>query len=272
VWVPGEDLVSGKTVLVPYEMVHADYTMAGHPGAGCFPSSTNGLASGNTALEAICHAICEVVERDALSIWHACSARYQAGRRIDLGTVDDTACCEMIDKFTIAGLECGLWDVTTDTGVATFLCLIRDNGPGAGHLGLGSGTHLDRRVACMRALTEAAQTRLNYISGAREDLGAEEYDAAGMDEKAGAFDEMFAMGEGTFAFERAPNVVNETLQQDLESLLERLSDVGVSEVVSVDLSREDFGVPVTRVIIPGLEAPHDDDSYIAGPRARAVAL
>ena len=37
---------------------------------------------------------------------------------------------------------------------------------------VGFGTHVDKRVAAARALTEAAQSRLTFIHGAREDLFA----------------------------------------------------------------------------------------------------
>ena len=70
-WIAGHDLVSGQSKLVPFEMVHADYAPPLKPGYGLFPASTNGLASGNHQLEAISSAICEVIERDALAVWHA---------------------------------------------------------------------------------------------------------------------------------------------------------------------------------------------------------
>ena len=38
------------------------------PGLALFYSSTNGLASGNTRVDAICHALCEVIERDATAL------------------------------------------------------------------------------------------------------------------------------------------------------------------------------------------------------------
>ena len=34
-----------------------------------------------------------------------------------------------------------------------------------------------------------------------------------------------------------------------------LRSAGISEVVAVDLTREEFGIPVVRVIVPGLEGP-----------------
>ena len=37
-------------------------------------SHTNGLASGNVIEEAICHALCEVIERDAVSLADLCAS------------------------------------------------------------------------------------------------------------------------------------------------------------------------------------------------------
>ncbi len=45
------------------------------PAICAFPySHTNGLASGNVLEEAICHALCEVIERDASSIADLCAS------------------------------------------------------------------------------------------------------------------------------------------------------------------------------------------------------
>ena len=268
-WAPAEDLVSGRPKLVPFEMIHADYTQPGVPGAGGFPCSTNGLASGNTRLEAVCHAICEVVERDALSVWHALSEADQQTTGIDPDTITDAWCRDALARFHAAGLEARVWEVTSDTEIASFLCLLRDPDPSSPHLGLGSGTHLDRNVALSRALTEAAQTRLNYISGAREDLREAEYDAAGLAQKTEAVAPLFAAPPRQ-SFDRAPHAVHESLQEDLDWLLARLATAGITEVAATDLTRAEIGIPVARVVIPGLEAPHDDASYVPGPRAGGI--
>jgi len=52
-WVLGADLLGNEPVWIPYELVHANVTLPAVPGSGCFLPSTNGLASGNNALEAI---------------------------------------------------------------------------------------------------------------------------------------------------------------------------------------------------------------------------
>lgn len=268
-WVEGHDLISGRSVLVPHELVHADYTHPAPPGHGCFPSSTNGLASGGHLLEAICYGICEVIERDAISIWSQRDARLRASSRIDPRTVEGTVARTLWDAFERAGLEVAVWDATSDTGVATFHCLIVDSGPD-GHIGLGSGAHPDRTEALARALSEAAQTRLNYITGARDDLKFEEFMAKGRQAKARAAAVLLGLGPPARDFAMVPSRNAPTFRDDVDWLLERLKAVYVSEVAIVDLTRHEFEISVVRVVIPGLEAPHDDDWYVPGPRALAA--
>src|SRR5919109_1607731 len=87
-WIEGRDLISDAAVWLPYEAVHADYTLPQPTGSGCFLASTNGLASGNHPLEGITHAFWEVAEPASNAIW---SRLYRGGRdqtRLDLDTVD----------------------------------------------------------------------------------------------------------------------------------------------------------------------------------------
>ena len=69
-WCEGRDLLDGRNVLVPYELVHTNYAVPLPDGHGCFAASSNGLASGNTRIEAISQGICEVhPNRHATSLW-----------------------------------------------------------------------------------------------------------------------------------------------------------------------------------------------------------
>ena len=67
-WIESRDLATNQGVWLPLELVHLNFTVPAPPGMGCFAASSNGLASGNHPLEAISHAISEVVERDAVSL------------------------------------------------------------------------------------------------------------------------------------------------------------------------------------------------------------
>jgi ribosomal protein S12 methylthiotransferase accessory factor len=97
-WDEGYDLLHDEVVLVPHEMVHADYTTPFPPGSGCFIATTNGLASGNHLLEAISHGICEVVERDGVSLAYM-DDKSRRARRIDLESVDHPDYVAVLDKL-----------------------------------------------------------------------------------------------------------------------------------------------------------------------------
>ncbi len=269
-WMVAEDLISGAERVVPYEMVHADYTHPVAQDAGYFAASTNGLASGNHPLEAICHAICEVVERDALAVWHHLPADARAQTQIDTDTLLARSLLASLDRFDQAGLDVRIWDITSDTKVPSFMCLILDNSSDGAHPGLGSGTHPDPVIAMQRALNEAAQTRLNYISGAREDLCEGEYSHAGLTDRMTAFHALPTHDGPRRHFDGAAGLKAQTLEEMLEWLKTRLIQAGIEEIAVTDLTHPAHNIPVVRVIIPGLEAPHDDNAYVPGPRAQAA--
>jgi YcaO-like protein with predicted kinase domain len=270
-WIEGTNLVSRKQVLIPYQMVHTDYTHPLEPGHGCFAASTNGLASGNHPLEAICHAICEVIERDAVTLWHHLPAARRASTMIDPATIDCTVCNNILGIIRQAKLQVALWDVTSDVGIATFYCLITDGADPRGHMGLGSGAHTDRKVALAKALTEAVQTRMNYITGSRDDLRLEEFMTQGRAQKAQEAKALLRKAVPLRDFTTVPSHLAPTFREDLDWLIDRLAAVGVDEVASIDLSSGILNISVVRVVIPGLEAPHDDDTFVPGPRALAAA-
>lgn len=270
-WIDGFDIVSGKRLLIPHEIVHADYTLPSLPGEGCFPASTNGLASGNHPLEAICHGIYEVIERDAITVWNHSPADARNSTGLDIASIDCEVCKELVAAIERAGLHVATWDVTSDIGIATFLCLIGDLANPNSHIGLGSGTHADRRTALARALTEAAQTRMNYITGSRDDLRFEEFTVQGRLQQLGGAKAMLRNESTLRSFQLVPSRTYETLREDLNWLLERLAAVGLCEVGCVDLSQGLADISVARIVIPGLEAPHDDDSFMPGPRASAAS-
>jgi ribosomal protein S12 methylthiotransferase accessory factor len=97
-WIESRSLGSGETIWLPYETVHTNYTLPLPGGSGCFVSSSNGLASGNHILEAILHAICEVIERDSTSVWHQLDRVGRGQTRIDLTSISDPNCGLILDQ------------------------------------------------------------------------------------------------------------------------------------------------------------------------------
>jgi YcaO-like protein with predicted kinase domain len=270
-WVEGSNLRSGEPIFVPYEMVHADYAYPDPPGHGSFPASTNGLASGNHPLEAICHAIWEVVERDAMTLWHHLPVDRRTATMIDPATIDCPISADILLRIQRAGLDVALWDASSDIGIATLYCLITDRDDPQGHIGVGSGTHADRRVALARTLTEAVQTRMNYITGSRDDLRLQEFMSQGRAQKAQEAKALLKNAAPLRDFTTIPDHVVETFREDLDWLTQRLGSVGVDQIACVDLSSDVSNLSVFRIVIPGLEAPHDDDTFMPGPRVLGAA-
>ena len=91
-WVEGDELLCGERAWLPFEIVHTNYTDTARVGAGCFQTSSNGLASGNDRREALAHALCEVIERDAVTLWEALPDDAQQARRLALESVTDPGC------------------------------------------------------------------------------------------------------------------------------------------------------------------------------------
>jgi YcaO-like protein with predicted kinase domain len=256
-WIEGRDVSSESVVLVPYEMVHTAYTLPAPSGTGCFVGTSNGLASGNHHLEALSHAICETVERDATTLHALRTPDEIASRRIDLTTIDDPDCREALDRIERAGVSVGIWNTTTDIGIPAFKCMISDRPGGSGrrlYSSEGMGCHPAREIALLRAITEAAQSRLTYISGTRDDLTRYDYALAG-DQQLVEQQQAILAAETALDFTQVPTFMSDSFDADVEWELARLRAVGITDVIAVDLSREEFGIPVVRVVVPGLEGP-----------------
>ena len=267
-WIEGLDLVSGQPRWLPFECVRTNFTLPPPPGSGCFDCSSNGLASGNTLGEAVSHGICEVIERDATAIWNqsAGEARRQSG--LDLETVDDTACRQVLERLERAEFDVAVWDTTGDVGVPAFFCLIIDRRSRHGHCGIGAGTHPAREIALLRALTEAVQVRTTYISGTRDDLLPEDYGEAEKARKRQLAEGLLRDHSPIRSLADVADLSSQSISTDLSRLLDRLKGAGIDEVLVVDLTKARFDVPVVRVVIPGLEGPDDHDAYVPGERAR----
>lgn len=275
-WIEGYDLLARETCWVPWDVVHTDYTLQTRHNIEQhhFLSGSNGLASGNHLVEAVSSAICELVERDAVAVWHARNVRERSLCRLDAGSIDDGDCRMLLELYQTAQISPRLWDVTSDIGIPAFLCDIPASADDASS-GLrrfrGSGCHPDRGLALARALTEAAQTRLTYIAGIRDDLPPSDYTESAEQKLGAALLDAVSQASKSRLFRDVPNHCTDDVAVDLRWELERLRAIGLQRVVAVDLTRPEFGIPVVRVVIPGLEWDRNHSNYVAGPRAQQVS-
>ncbi|MFZ2498139.1 MAG: YcaO-related McrA-glycine thioamidation protein [Methanosarcina sp.] len=247
-WVGAYDLLNREEVFVSANAVYHPYDAPGQC-QKLFLSNTNGLASGNVLEEAILHGLLEVIERDAIS-----TAQFSRdlGKEIVL-TEADGYLYELAQKFKDTGIELKVWLVPTDTGIPTVIAATDDvklKDPAL--LVMGAGSHLKPEIAIARAITEAAQSRVVQIQGAREDT-----DREGFIRSVG-YDRMkrlnwFWFGEGEkISLSEMEDLSRNSPAENIDVILEKLKGL-VERVLVVDLSREEVAVPVVRVIIPGFE-------------------
>ena len=238
--------------------------------------SSNGLASGNHTLEAIGHGLCEVIERDALALWALQGGTDSDDGRLDLDSIDDPVARELVAHLDNAGLAVGIWDITTDIGLPVFVCALADretNVLGQVYSSHGSGCHGAREIALARALTEAAQTRLTYIAGTRDDAHRELFETARNPDRVAAVRARLtdSVRAPRRSYGAVPTHDTPTFEGDVAWILERLAAVGISQVAVVPFPGPIEGVAVARVIVPGLEGLHDAPGYVRGDRAVALA-
>lgn len=264
-WAWADDLLGGgDSVAVPTVMVGLERHK--HPRSSPLPFhfSSNGLNSGNTASEALIGGLYEVIERDATTCTKY-SWRYGAPmHRVDLSTATSPDVAALVETVHAAGVEVVVIDCTVDTGVPTFcayLCDLRNPSIGVYN---GYGTHLDPEVAIIRSICEAAQGRLVFIAGSRDDSFRHhrQLHSVYTDAHELLLNQPFDVDLADY-----PDQSGDTFEDDGRTLLGKLADVGISQVLAVELTHPDTGVDVYRVIVPGLEGYMLED-FSAGRRAR----
>jgi YcaO-like protein with predicted kinase domain len=275
-WIEGFDVLQQQHVWLPYEMVHCNFTTPRPTGSGCFSQTSNGLASGNHVLEALTHGIDEVIERDAATLWALLDDDAQLSTLVDLDTVDDPDCRVVLETLERAGMSVTAWEMTSDVGVPSYLCMFSD--PSEAALGYpsnyrGYGCHATHRIALLRALTEAVQMRLTIISGSRDDLDPVHYRGKLQAVEPPAIDEQEPLVPQR-RFAETPECDADTFDEEMAWKIEQLAGLGIERVVVIELTKPHIGLPVVRVVIPGLELAFMDWNYFAlgarGRRLRAV--
>jgi ribosomal protein S12 methylthiotransferase accessory factor len=293
-FVSGFDLLKREEVLVPAQLVFSRHSSK-LPAVNTFLySHTNGLASGNVLEEAICHALCEVIERDAVSIAHLSASsipytilnrfistlrrtsdQFRVNESKEIDFVDDPSIFPdvnvteivnefkpikiLVQRFAKAGISLLIKDITqSDIGIPTFVAsCIEWITSDYGYFAIGYGTHLDSRIALIRALTELSQTRVGDIQGGRDDLKKIQYRENDEIYKR-KWQFMPAASFGTekknmIMFSEVKTFVMDDILDDIKLILSRLKKSGLKRVIIVDLTDPNIGIPVVRAIVPGLE-------------------
>jgi len=245
-WVRGYDIVQDAAIMVP---AHAAFHPLGREHGELFRTSTNGIASGNTREEAIFHALMEVIERDA---WSLVEVTKDAGPRVE--GIDGGLAGDLLRRFAAADVDVVIRNITSDIGIPTFAAISDDTvlrDPAL--LTMGMGTHTNAGIAVLRALTEVAQSRLTQIHGAREDTDTADFRRRMGYERVKRMNRYWYEAPSAETFASVPSMDTDDFLTDIVHTTRRLEAAGFDRVIVVDLTRPEIGIPVVRVIVPGLE-------------------
>jgi ribosomal protein S12 methylthiotransferase accessory factor len=244
---------------------------AGDAAVGPFPWSSNGLASGNSLTEATLHALLELLERDTLAL-HAAVDR---SSRLH-GLPPPVA--HAARAWALEGVELLVRALPNEFGLACVSALLVDHRGGAVNLARGSGLHPDRGIALLRAVSEAAQSRLSTVHGGRDDVVGfyDKYQrmswSARRRREAAVADDWRCSGPAV-AFEALPHRSHRSVAQALREVRRRLARAGFPAILRHVMPwppavHRPPPLAVVKLVVPGLEMLEPHNRRI-GPRLRA---
>jgi thiazole/oxazole-forming peptide maturase SagD family component len=245
-WTPVRPLAGGECRFLPTALLYTGYPARGDP---CCVSDLSGVAASPAREGALLHALLELIERDSLAIWWYNRVRRPA---VSLAALPHSHSLGIPDHHRAHGRDVWALDLTSDLGVPVFVALSRrDAGAGSQRIALGFGAHLDPVLALGRALAEMDQVLCAAAADEREGrLGLAVRRWLG--EATLENQPYLAPRDGPAQMaEQLPSLATGDIRGDLEAC-ERLLARRSLRAFWLDQTRPDIGVPVVRVVVPGL--------------------
>ena len=246
-WTPVWSLTSQRRRYLPTMLLYGGYPAPSEL-AYCI-ADPSGNAAGNSMEEAVLQGLLELVERDALAIWWYNRIRRPA---IALDATDDPYVRRLVSRYERRARSLWALDLTTDLGIPAVAAVSRrvDGGPDA--LLLGFGAHLDPRIALTRALLELTQIDVQVGRAGEEGRALDPTLAAWLRDATLANQSYLepAPGPATVSAE-LPRRATDDLLEDIGICQQALARGGI-ELLLLDQTRPDIGVPVVKVLAPGL--------------------
>jgi len=250
-WSPVWSLTRQEVRYLPTAFCYFDYPQP-HDGTYCIGDS-NGNAAGNTLEESILQGFLELVERDSVAIWW-----YNRVRRpgVDFDSFCEPYLGRLKEYLEQQGREFWAIDLTADLGIPVFASISRRMNRPQEQIILGFGAHFDPRLALLRAVTEMNQMLSSPLLDDAPESAADsttDPETAEWLRTATVANQSYllpATGPHTqmssHEYSPADDVTN-----DLLLCRQRVERAGL-EMLVVDQTRPEIGLPVAKVIVPGL--------------------
>jgi YcaO-like protein with predicted kinase domain len=245
-WTEALSINLNVPVLVPAESVYVPFFSGGFGCRLALGASTNGLASGSTYLEAVIHGLYEVIERHYESLAERGEALISA------------LAPESIPYNCIKRMLSRLEDYDPSIVALTLprsqnLPVIRTMLFYEGLCAVGQGCSSNIEMSISRSLSEAYQSLVTRISGAREDQGREPP----------RFRRKFSQRKLELLYltdkslkKRVVDLRFSSLKEEFQFVVKWLDRLGFRNIYVANLTRRGVDVPVVKVIVPRLRLPY----------------
>ena len=250
-WTPVWSLTQRRHRYLPTSML---YSMAAEQrGPADLIADSNGCAAGNTLEEAILQGFYELAERDAFAIWWYNRLRVPA---VDLSSFDDDYLASASNYYARCERDLWMLDVTSDIGIPTFVALSRRPDAQTEDIIYGAGAHADPRIAALRAVCELNQclTWLPRPGGGDGRPMIDDPLALWWWKTARLADCSWLAPDPDEPLRNAshyPVIESTDLCDDVETCRALVEARGM-EFLVLDQTRPDVGMPVARVVVPGM--------------------
>jgi ribosomal protein S12 methylthiotransferase accessory factor len=250
-WSPVWSLTRGAVRYLPTAFCYYDYPQPEEQ-TYCIACS-NGNAAGNTLEEAILQGFLELVERESVALWW-----YNRVRRpgVDLDSFGEPYLGRLGAFLHRHGREFWALDLTADLGIPVFASVCRRTDGPPEQIVFGFGAHLERRIALLRAVTEMNQMLTSpLLAPEGKELGdptADPETAHWLRTATAANQPYLLPADGPpRAAASYPGTWADDLAEDVRSCQALVERAGL-EMLVLDQTRPEVGLPVAKVIVPGL--------------------
>lgn len=251
-WTPVWSLTNREPRYLPTAFCYFNYPYLDHE-PFCVACS-NGNAAGNTLEEAVLQGFFELIERDSVALWW-----YSRVRRpgVDLDSFDEPYLTALQDFLHRRRREMWVLDLTSDLNVPVFAAICRSIAGNEERIVLGFGAHLDARIALLRAVTEMNQMLSSLLQESdREVLSENVTDAETVQwlRTATVANQPYLLADDGLP-PRSASMYAHSWSDDVTDdvrLCQALVERQGMEMLVLDQTRSEIGLPVAKVIVPGL--------------------
>jgi len=250
-WSPVVNILEPEeSKFLPTAMLGFNYTLNLQPGTAMCCS--NGLASGNSKSEAMIQALYEIIERDSCAVWWYNKLKV---KKAAIPANVEGYINKIKGELIRDGRNLEILQLPTDFKVNVTCCVSTDKN--GGRICVGLGSHADKSVSVVRAVTEMYQMLvginrykdMSQLSG----IGNGGIDGLVRDwlMKEKIDDHSHLVGEGEQSKDDGVERSFEYIEEELDWLLDQYKQKDIS-VYAINMTSSSIGFPVVKVFAPSM--------------------